>query len=254
MEWIVCFNLDRPKYFEEKRFSSPYFAGERCLDRRGTPSLKSRTRNADERTGHRSSAPIRKARSMIPGLETVFERKVREALSQTFDEADGWFDKDEGLRCYKPGVDDWSIDEVFEHLSRMNRFLLDHIVESRSKTIQRFRDAETLPTTETDLERLESISVRGTTRWVCPEITTPTGEPTIEEIRKKLRQQGEECQAILHSLLGGLGALAKITLSVYEESSLNLYEWLYFLCQHIRRHLAQMAENEHLYLESLSNA
>ena len=42
---------------------------------------------------------------------------------------------------------------------------------------------------------------------------------------------------------GGEGALHRVRMSVNDSGKLDLYQWLDYLGQHARRHLAQMAAN-----------
>ena len=59
-----------------------------------------------------------------------------------------------------------------------------------------------------------------------------------------MREQVRECLDLLGRLGGGEGALHRVRMSVNDSGKLDLYQWLSFLAQHARRHLAQMAANE----------
>ena len=59
-----------------------------------------------------------------------------------------------------------------------------------------------------------------------------------------MREQRRECLEILEQLGGGEGALHRVRMSVNQSGKLDIYQWLYFLAQHARRHLDQMKENE----------
>lgn len=72
----------------------------------------------------------------------------------------------------------------------------------------------------------------------------PTGRPATVEVRARLRQQREECLALLERLNRGEGALCQLRMSVDALGRIDLYQWLYFLAQHARRHLQQMASIE----------
>jgi hypothetical protein len=54
---------------------------------------------------------------------TLTIERVRTALDQTFGEIDGWFDRPEALRGYKPASGGWSIDEVLEHVTLTSHYL-----------------------------------------------------------------------------------------------------------------------------------
>ena len=49
---------------------------------------------------------------------------------------------------------------------------------------------------------------------------------------------------ILNRLDGGEGVLHQVRMSVNDSGRLDLYQWLYFLGQHARRHLSQMTANK----------
>ncbi len=72
----------------------------------------------------------------------------------------------------------------------------------------------------------------------------PKGGNSSEQIRRNMQEQTRECLEILEQLGRGEGALHKVRMSVNESGRLDIYQWLYFLAQHARRHLGQMQEVE----------
>ena len=68
----------------------------------------------------------------------------------------------------------------------------------------------------------------------------PTGVPSPAEVRARLRGQVVECLDLLGQLGQGEGALCRVRMSVNGLGKIDLYQWLYFLAQHARRHLQQM--------------
>jgi hypothetical protein len=46
----------------------------------------------------------------------------------------------------------------------------------------------------------------------------------------------------------GEGILYKTTMSVNDLGKIDVYQYIYFLAQHAKRHLAQMERNEQAYL------
>ena len=72
----------------------------------------------------------------------------------------------------------------------------------------------------------------------------PTGIRPTAEVRSLMREQVRGCLEILARLGGGEGALHRVRMSVNDSCRLDLYQWLFFLAQHARRHLSQMAANE----------
>lgn len=72
----------------------------------------------------------------------------------------------------------------------------------------------------------------------------PTGETSTGEVRSLMRRQMQECHEILGRLGRGEGSLHRVRMSVNDSGRLDVYQWLVFLAQHVRRHLAQKAANE----------
>ena len=170
--------------------------------------------------------------------------RVRTALDQTFGAIDGWFDKPEVLRAYKPASGGWSIDEVLEHVTLTSHFLLIVIRHSAEKGLKRAARGIPIPDGESDLDVLEPIGRRGSFSWSRPEHMIPTGAVPNHEVRERMDAQYRECVSILDRLRGGEGALHKVRMSVNESGRLDVYQWLYFLAQHAARHIDQMREIE----------
>ena len=102
-----------------------------------------------------------------------------------------------------------------------------------------------MPEAESDLAFLDPIGRRGSFRWARPEHMAPDSRtgPTAE-VGSLMREQVRGCLEILARLGGGEGALHRVRMSVNDSGRLDLYQWLFFLAQHARRHLAQMADNQ----------
>jgi DinB superfamily len=169
--------------------------------------------------------------------------RVRTALAGTFAEADTWFDRPEPLRTFRPSDGGWTIDEILEHITLTSHFLMIVIRNSTRKALKRAADAS-IPPQESDLELLEPIGRRGTFSWARPEHMIPTGTVPGEEVRRTMREQLAECLGFLDQLAGGEGSLFKVRMSVKDSGKLDVYQWLYFVAQHAKRHVDQMRENE----------
>jgi hypothetical protein len=165
---------------------------------------------------------------------------VRQAITDIFAEVDCWFDRPVELRQFNPRSSGWSIDQVLEHITLTNHFLLLIIRRWTEKAVRRAQRGKPIPEGESDLKRLDIIGERGSFEWVRPEHMEPTGVPTSAEVRAKLRGQVTECLELLGQLGQGEGALCQVRMSVNGLGKIDLYQWLYFLAQHARRHLHQM--------------
>lgn len=169
---------------------------------------------------------------------------VRQSLIDTFAEVDRWFDRPEDVRRFKPAAGGWSIDQVLEHVSLTNHFLMLTLRKWVEIAGRRAARGDPIGDGESDLRRLDVIGRRGSFGWVRPEHMEPTGRPTPAEVRATLRRQVAECLDLLGCLGRGEGSLCQIRMTVNDLGKIDLYQWLYFLTQHARRHLAQMAAAE----------
>ena len=182
-------------------------------------------------------------------------RAVRDTLCSNFAAVDAWFDRDETLRAFRPASGGWSIDQVLEHVALTNRFLMLTLRKYAAIAERRARRGDPLPASESDLARLEVIGQRGSFGWTRPEHMEPTGVPASGEVRATLHAQLGECLILLERVGGGVGALCRVTMTVNGLGKIDLYQWLYFLAQHARRHLQQMVAVEAEFLaEALSPA
>ncbi|HEX2644391.1 MAG TPA: DinB family protein [Thermoanaerobaculia bacterium] len=174
----------------------------------------------------------------VPYSQTV--QRVAEALRTTFDAIDPWFDRPAAARSHKPANGGWSIDEILEHISLTSHFLLIVIRNSTRKALRRAETRGPVSDGESDLDLLEPIGQRGAFAWSRPEHMIPTGTVPAAQVRQTLRDQAEECLALLDQLQAGEGSLHKVRMSVNQSGRLDIYQWLYFLAQHARRHISQM--------------
>jgi hypothetical protein len=192
----------------------------------------------------RMECPVREGSrgASMPYEETT--RVVRNALCAIFAQVDDWFDRAEALRRFRPPSGGWSADQVLEHVTLTNRFLLLTLRKWVGIAQHRARRGDPIPQGESDLGRLVVIGERGSFGWVRPEHMEPTGVPPSAEVRARLREQLGECLILLERIGGGIGALCRVTMTVNALGKIDLYQWLYFLAQHARRHVQQLAAIE----------
>jgi hypothetical protein len=171
-------------------------------------------------------------------------RHIRDSLCSIFARVDAWFDRDTELRASRPPTGGWSIDQVLEHIVLTNRFLMLTLRKYVAIAERRALRGGSAPGIESDLARLEVIGERGSFGWPRPEHMEPTGVASSAEVRAALHAQLGECLIHLERIGGGIGALCQITMTVNGLGKIDLYQWLYFLAQHARRHLQQMAAIE----------
>ena len=157
---------------------------------------------------------------------------------------DAWFDRPEELRRFQPASGGWSVEQVLEQVTLTNRFLMLTLGKWLGIAQQRARRGDPVPPGKSDLERLLVIGERGSFGWVRPEHMEPTGVPSTAEVRVTLHRQLGECLIQLERFGGGIGALCRVTMTVNALGKIDLYQWLFFLAQHARRHLQQLAAVE----------
>jgi hypothetical protein len=168
-------------------------------------------------------------------------KQVRTALSETFTMIYPWFEQPETVRSYKPNDSGWSIDEILEHITLTTHFLMIVVRNGYPKAIKRSQ-VQSIPDAESDLNLLAPIGQHGSFQWMRPEHMIPTGKP-IKQVLELMHEQHSECLAILSKLAGGEGALFKVRMSVNNTGHIDLYQWLFFIAQHAKRHITQMEEN-----------
>jgi DinB superfamily len=176
---------------------------------------------------------------------------IQAALTDTFAALDAWFDAPADLRLYRPADGGWTVNEILEHTALTNHFLLVLIRKGARKALQQAPTADLaaeLAAYSFQTEKLAEVGVLNSFSWVRPEHMEPAGTRPVAEVRQQLRQQLTECLQLLADLENGEGVLYKTTMSVNGLGKITVYEYLYFLAQHGRRHLMQVAENETEFL------
>jgi hypothetical protein len=189
-------------------------------------------------------------------LESMTHEKtvaiVRTRLIEAFTEVDAWFERPADERAFRSAFQRWTIDQVLEHIGLTNHFLMLTLRKAVDKAVRRASFGHQVPTPESDLNRLEAIGQRGSFTWACPEHMEPRGGSTPVEVRAILHAQLDECLTLLDRTNRGEGALCLLRMSVNALGRIDLYQWLYFLAQHARRHAQQMASIQEEFKSSSS--
>jgi len=167
-------------------------------------------------------------------------KNVRCAITAAFDELDTWFGQPRLICAYKPSGGGWSIHEILEHVSLTSHFLLIVIRNGTAKALKRSSQRGLPSSGESNLEVLAVIGTRGSFAWARPEHMVPSGNKNMTEVRNTLRLQRDECLAILNKLSNGEGSLFTANMSVARIGRMDLYQWIFFLAEHARRHVSQI--------------
>ena len=117
-------------------------------------------------------------------------------------------------------------------------------------TIKALKRAESQPTRtdwndyELSPTGLNDIGVHKSFSWIRPEHMEPKGDVAMPEIRSRLIDQFQRCESWLDRLKNGEGTLVLTTMSVNDIGKLDVYQYIYFLVLHAKRHLTQMEKNK----------
>ncbi|TVX96334.1 DinB family protein [Cohnella terricola] len=161
---------------------------------------------------------------------------IGQELSQTLTDYDKWFDLDSELLRFRPKIG-WSIEQITNH------FLLILIRKGFNKAQELARKVdlnEALSSYQYNLSELDQIAKHKSFEWIRPEHMEPKGDKSLIEVKTILAEQINECKDMLHGIPNGEGTLYKTTMTVNNLGKIDVYQYIYFLCQHARRHIIQM--------------
>lgn len=165
--------------------------------------------------------------------------RVRSDLIEVFDLLDTYFDLPQKMRHQQPASNGWSIDEILEHITLTNHFLMITLKNSRDKVLRRAK-TQPIRDDESDLNNIQIISDPDAFDWIRPEHMEPTRTKSVIEIHEIMKQQSQECLMILDQIDDGEGSLHRVRMSVQDLGKLDMYQWLYFLVQHAKRHTVEI--------------
>lgn len=184
-------------------------------------------------------------------ITTVFNPMLPEDIISNIEAAlirhtaglDAWFDHEDTL--HRTPREGWSTRQVLEHVMRTNHYLLKLVRKGSAQAIRAARAGgyTGLPSGYCfHHPALELVGTAGAFRWETPEHMVPSGTLPVGRVRKTLRDQLYECLKILDTMPAGEGAYHKITMSVNSIGMLDMYQYLYFLALHQKRHLEQISK------------
>jgi hypothetical protein len=180
----------------------------------------------------------------MPFEKTI--QRVETDLISTFDQLDTFFQLPQDTRAFQPASGEWCIDEILEHITLTNHFLMITLKQSFDKVLKRTL-TQAIPEGESDLDRIVHVSDPDAFAWIRPEHMEPTRAISSDDVRAKLSEQRNECLHILSHIAQGQGSLHHVRMSVQDLGKLDMYEWLYFLVQHARRHVVEMERIQAMY-------
>ncbi len=133
----------------------------------------------------------------------------------------------------------WSVRLILEHIGIVNRYLLLTLGKGVKLAVRR-AVVQPIPQRESDLAIFAEIADPDAFDWRPPEHMIPCGSVPIEKIRSTLAFQHRECCRLLEKMPKGEGFLHTVRMSVRNLGRLDMYQWLWFILMHARRHLVQI--------------
>jgi uncharacterized damage-inducible protein DinB len=133
----------------------------------------------------------------------------------------------------------WSVSEVLEHLYRVERGAAAVLAKRIAKAQAEGHPDET--ETSSVLGTLEQFRVSELDRrLVAPELVRPTENPDRTTVERMLAESRAALDAAIAS--GDGLALGSIRHTHLRFGELDLYQWLLFVAEHEKRHIAQLRE------------
>ncbi len=169
--------------------------------------------------------------------ETV--QQIQVSLRTIFEQLDAYFMLPNEVRAYHYSAQEWSINEILEHITLTNHYLMLVIRVGVAKALKRASNQPFFDTV-TALEPIERIGDPDAFAWIRPIHMQPTGQISSAGVRSKMQAQATECLQFLRQMPNGEGALHKVSMSVQDLGKLDMYQWIYFLVQHAKRHTVEI--------------
>ena len=172
---------------------------------------------------------------------------LRSLADDVFSRLSYWGLRDAALRAFRPSPAEWNIDEIIEHVMLANRYLLILIKKGAEKAVKKagqYDIEKALRHYVLANPRLEQIGVNDSFEWKTPAHMLPAGAQSLYEVWEELKEQKELILHHISMLAHGEGILHKTWMSVNSLGALDVYQYIYFLLMHMRRHIEQMEQNE----------
>ena len=158
-----------------------------------------------------------------------------------------WCEEDISLLQYQPRQGGWSALGVLEHITLTSHYLLMIIDKASTKAMQRAL-SDAIPNDWESYELvpkgLEDIGIHKSFSWNRPDHMEPSHRATPSDIKKRMNEQFDKCDRLLSHLKNGEGRLRKTTMSVNGIGKLDVYQYIYFLILHAKRHVTQLDQNK----------
>lgn len=179
----------------------------------------------------------------IPAIES----SIRSEIAQARDQVTPWFHCDGACATWLPPHGGWSIAEILRHIALTSHYLLLLIDKGTRKSLKAKANGAALAVSsdyELVPDALAAAGVFQAFPWHRPAHMDPRLHSLPGEVTETILQQLQRCEEAVVALEGGWGFHSKTMMTVNGIGKLDVYQYIVFLCRHIRRHCAQMAQNK----------
>jgi hypothetical protein len=161
----------------------------------------------------------------------------RTELTSTFNRMLDVFAVREDVLYYQPSNDGWSMYQVLEHVMLANHFLLRIVNKQAERAIQLAGMVNKRNTQSYALDRnkLIRMELTGSYIWVPQRYTEPNGDMPLLQIKMTLHDQLSESLALLND-----SKVLEAIERTYVAGKIDALHYLYFMVQHMQRHLGQV--------------
>jgi hypothetical protein len=162
---------------------------------------------------------------------------IRNELTSAFNRVFDVFTVREDVLYYQPSNGGWSMYQVLEHVVLANHFLLCIVNKQADRAMQLAKVVGRENETQTymlDANKLKKMELTGSYVWVPQRYTEPAGDMPLLQIKMSLHDHMNQSLELLENDKV-LEAIAR----TYEAGKLDALHYLYFMIQHMRRHLHQ---------------
>lgn len=191
--------------------------------------------------GHQGKNPL-----PVSAQQTI--ALLQKHLDEVFGAFDSWFERPPAELEIVPADVGWKIRSILEHVGLVNHYLLLTLRKGAEIAVRRAA-RQPVPQGESDLSLFSDVANPDSFDWQPPSHMIPTGTVSLHETRERLKAQHDQCRQLLEKLSRGEGLLHTLHMSVCRLGKIDLYQWLFFLLMHGRRHLIQMERAVSRYYE-----
>lgn len=195
---------------------------------------------------NRSPAKLR-ASSFITIMVNAVIATIRNDIEDVKGHLLSWLKERNDVLHYQPSNNGWTALQILEHVMLTSHYLLMIIDKASDKAKKRAQERTiTLDWENYQLvpEKLQEIGVHKSFSWIRPEHMEPKGNFSLPEIRDRITTQFSRCNNHLDALKNGEGRLCQTTMTVNDIGKLDVYQYIYFLVLHAKRHLKQLHDNK----------